>query len=120
MTAEVSAETSFSTLAEVAAERRRAYAKHGVASTEAMARLDGRRLAVLMEEVGEVARVISEFAMANRPGVRNIPDPEPYLQQIRGELIQVAAMAVAWADAIPAKGSADEVGPAPARDEAQA
>lgn len=46
------------------------------------------RLAVLMEEVGEVAR---EVLAVNRP------------QHIRDELIQVAACAVAWIEAIDAE-----------------
>lgn len=44
------------------------------------------KLAVLTEELGEVARAVL--------------DEEP-LEDLRGELIQVAAVAVAWAEGIP-------------------
>lgn len=51
---------------------------------------DGDKLAVLMEEVGEVARELCEARAAD----------EPPLPNLRTELIQVAAVAVAWAEAL--------------------
>lgn len=47
---------------------------------------DDVRLAVLVEEVGEVAR-----AILDRPGSRH---------GVRGELVQVAAVAVAWLESV--------------------
>lgn len=68
-------------------ERERAHAKHSAKgmSAEQMPWTDPFWLPVLVEEVGEVAR-----AMCDREPAR----------RVREELIQVAAMALAWADAI--------------------
>ncbi len=79
---------------EVAVEREWAHHKHGSTSMESLHVTDAVRLTVLVEEVGEVARAFNEarhhggFTMANLNGLRE-------------ELIQVAAMAGAWADALP-------------------
>lgn len=69
------------------AERIRAHEKHSAKgrSAEQMPWTDPFWLPVLVEEVGEVAR-----AMCDR---------EP-AERVREELIQVAAMALAWADAV--------------------
>lgn len=83
--------------AEVQAERDRAHAKHGEKSMESSPWTSERRLRILVEEVGEVAKELNDADIEGR-GV----DPE----ELRSELIQVAAMAGAWADAVPA---ADEV-----------
>lgn len=48
-------------------------------------------LPILVEEVGEVAHVLSEIKLGNEP------HPRP---RMREELVQVAAMACAWIDAI--------------------
>lgn len=77
--------------AEVREERERAHAKHGDTSMESCAPDDYRRLAILAEEIGEVAR---EFNEGHHRGTG------PDLVRLRKELIQVAAMAVAWADVI--------------------
>lgn len=77
--------------AEVAAERERAHSKHGAASMEAQPAADLMRLPILMEEVGEVAK---EFNDAR------CEDGAVDLYKLRKELIQTAAMATAWADAI--------------------
>lgn len=79
--------------AEVRAERERAHAKHGHTSMESCPPDDYRRLAILAEEVGEVAR---EFNEGHHRGTG------PDLDLLRKELIQTAAMATAWADVIPA------------------
>lgn len=50
-------------------------------------------LPVVMEEVGEVARVISEYRHIH------IDTPE-YLVRLREELVQVGAMIAAWIDAV--------------------
>ena len=69
------------------AERRRAHAKHSAKgkSAEQMPWTDPFWLPVLVEEVGEVARAMCDHESAER---------------VREELIQVAAMALAWADAV--------------------
>lgn len=74
--------------AEVAAERTRAHQLHGANSMEELPELDMCRLSILVEEVGEVAK---EFNEARHKGKFDIP-------ALRAELIQVAAMAGAWAD----------------------
>jgi NTP pyrophosphatase (non-canonical NTP hydrolase) len=58
---------------------------------ESLAVDDLTRLTVLVEEVGEVARVFNEG--------RHSPPAD--FRALRAELIQVAAMAGAWADALP-------------------
>jgi hypothetical protein len=75
---------------EIHAERLRAHAKHGDTSMEGLDVADPVRLGVLTEEVGEVARALNE---ARHRG-------ELDGQQLRRELIQVAAMATAWADVL--------------------
>lgn len=78
---------------EVAAERVRAHAKHGATSMESMPvdDPDGARRDIITEEIGEVAREFNE-ARHDRRSVD--------LAKLRKELIQVAAMTGAWADAI--------------------
>lgn len=77
---------------EIHAERARAHAKHGDTSMESVRADDptGRRLRILLEEVGEVAREFNDAEHDQRP---------VDLARVRAELIQVAAMAGAWADA---------------------
>lgn len=53
------------------------------------------RFAVLGEEVGEVAREALTL-----PGIRLARDTEGTVQALRKELIQVAAVAVAWAEGL--------------------
>lgn len=78
---------------EVADERARAHAKHGSRSMESLPAVALRRLAILLEEVGEVAKEFNDADVENR-GVD--------LPKLRAELIQVSAMAGAWADVLPA------------------
>lgn len=80
---------------EVWEERERAHTKHGPNSIEEVPADDLRFLATLVEEVGEVAQTLTydKVAAAVFDGV--VP-----LQRTREELIQVAAVATAWADAI--------------------
>ena len=75
---------------EVRDERVRAHAKHGDTSMESQWVGNLRRLAILMEEVGEVAK---EFNDGHHRGAIDF-------KALRKELIQTAAMAGAWADAI--------------------
>lgn len=76
---------------EVRHERIRAQAKHEDHSMEAWPILSPERYLVLAEEVGEVAK---EFNDAKVEG-RDID-----AEALRKELIQVAAMATAWAAAL--------------------
>ena len=79
---------------EIRTERERAHAKHGDTSMRSHGdHLDPLRLAVLMEEVGEVARVFNEVRHGHF--TRCIGYAE-----LRKELIQVAAMATEWAEGI--------------------
>lgn len=71
-------------------ERIRAHRQHGNTSVESSAADTFRRLAILMEEVGEVAKEFNDAENEGRP-------VDLYL--LRKELVQVAAMAGAWADA---------------------
>lgn len=81
---------------EAATERDRAHAKHGDTSMESSDPLDptGRRYRTLAEEVGEVAREFNDAEHEQRAVDR---------AHLRKELIQVAAMAGAWADALTAR-----------------
>ena len=76
----------------VALERIDAHDKHGLTSMEAAPADDptGRRYRILVEEVGEVAKEFNDAEHDKRP---------VNLEKLRKELIQVAAMAGAWADA---------------------
>jgi hypothetical protein len=78
---------------EVHDERVRAHVKHGQTSMESADPADptGRRLRILTEELGEVAKEWNEAEHEGR-----LVD----LGRVRKELIQVAAMAGAWADAL--------------------
>lgn len=78
---------------EVKAERERAHAKHGDTSMESFAWDDLTRLTVLLEEVGEVARCFNEA----RHHHLTYEEVGPSLRE---ELVQVAAMAAAWADVL--------------------
>ena len=80
--------------AEVRAERERAHAKHGDHSMEAMNPFDYRRFTILAEEVGEVAKEMNDAAIEG-----SFFGPERRAA-MRAELIQVAAMATAWADSL--------------------
>lgn len=73
-------------------ERARAHAKHGETSMESTPASDplGRRFRILTEEIGEVAQEFNDAEHERRP---------VDLAKLRKELIQVAAMAGAWADA---------------------
>jgi hypothetical protein len=77
---------------EARAERLRAHAKHGATSMESTAAHDptGRRLRVLLEELDEVVRELNDAEHEHRP---------VDLERMRTELVQVCAMAGAWAAA---------------------
>ena len=80
------------TLNDVTAEAVRADEKHGSNSMYYRYATDDRRLTILTEEVGEVAREINEKTLD-----RNRVD---YKVNLRSELVQVAAMAVTWIQAL--------------------
>jgi len=79
--------------ADVHRERIRAHYKHINDSAEVLHWRSKRWLPILTEEVGEVARCLNEYDLWN------VTTAETRLE-LRKELIQVAAMAVAWIDAI--------------------
>lgn len=76
------------TLSAIQAEATRAYLKHGEHSMFGPMFHD-RRLTILTEEVGEVARELNDAAIDSRPVNRD---------DLVKELIQVAAMAASWVE----------------------
>lgn len=80
---------------DVAAERLRAHSLHGRNSIESTPAGDPRRYLILAEEVGEVAKVYNEAAIA---GV-DVTSGD-FLDQLYAEAIQTAAMATALAEAL--------------------
>lgn len=78
-------------------ERIRAHNKHYASggSVEQLDWSDPRFLPILVEELGEVARVICDVALG-----LHVSDPGNALSQLRKELVQLAAMACAWVDAV--------------------
>ena len=89
---------------EALVERAAAHIKHGSKSMESGPWTDPRRLRILLEEVGEVAKEFNDADIEDR-------DPDP--ARVRKELVQVTAMAGAWADAVPKDEGAPAVIPAP-------
>jgi NTP pyrophosphatase (non-canonical NTP hydrolase) len=75
------------TLDAIQAEATRAHLKHGEHSMMGRSHTGDRRLAILMEEVGEVARELNDAEIDGRPADR---------YSLVKELIQVAAMAASW------------------------
>lgn len=89
--------------AELVAERHSAHLKHGTTSMESCDRFADRRLRILTEELGEVARVLNDREPDMQPGKPQewYADAEDHhLLELRGELVQLAAMAVAWIAAL--------------------
>lgn len=87
---------------EIVAERERAHAKHGATSMESCDRFADRRFRVLGEELGEVAEVLNDrehFARIELSSVA-LEAEARWAARLRSELVQVAAMAVAWIAAI--------------------
>jgi hypothetical protein len=78
------------TLTAVQAEATRAHLRHGRNSMLYQDTTNERRLAILAEEVGEVARALNEYAITGALDETNLEK----------ELIQVAAMAASWVEAI--------------------
>lgn len=97
---------------EARGELARAERVHGDYAMTGGGQDDGGRLAVLTEEVGEVARCLNEMRLLPvPPSSRDEPSAAPlweaYLDrqrdlryQVRAELVQVAAMAAGWASVV--------------------
>lgn len=85
--------------ADITAERARAHAKHGATSCEGLAVDDPGRLPILVEEVGEVAKELNDRRHLTWPRT-----PANVDALLRMELVQVAAVAVAWIAAIDGNG----------------
>jgi hypothetical protein len=77
------------TLSAVQAEATRAHILHGIKSM--LHGNDDRRCRILVEEVGEVAKELNDADAEGRPVDRD---------RLERELIQVAAMATTWIEAI--------------------
>lgn len=90
----MTAQTEYEIFVEIHNERREAHLKHGANSMERQTVDSPRRLPILVEEVGEVAQVFND---APRSLLGTYP---PDLDDLRAELVQVAAMAIAWIAAI--------------------
>jgi NTP pyrophosphatase (non-canonical NTP hydrolase) len=78
------------TLAAIQAEATRAHLKHGEHSMLGP-KTDDRRLAILTEEVGEVARELNDAEIEGRPVDRD---------KLVKELIQCGAMCASWVEAL--------------------
>ena len=79
----------------IADERERAHIKHGLTSMRHGSPFGERRLRVLVEEVGEVARVMNEHDHGNI-------DWREMGYKLIEELVQVAAMASDWSASVSA------------------
>ena len=79
------------TLSAVQAEATRAYLLHGDHSMLGPGVTEAERLAILTEEVGEVARELNEDRLGNLDGY-------DWRDRRVRELIQVAAMALSWVE----------------------
>lgn len=75
---------------EILAARARAHAKHGDNSIEGLPADSPEWLAILVEEVGEVAHALT---------YDSAPDAETRRRNLEGELVDVLAVASAWLDA---------------------
>jgi NTP pyrophosphatase (non-canonical NTP hydrolase) len=82
------------TLSAIQAEATRAHLRHGYNSSMFNAQYgDRQRLAILTEEVGEVAHELNELVLGNL-------SRQKYRENLEKELIQVAAMAATWIEAM--------------------
>lgn len=79
------------TLSAIQAEATRARLKHGEHSMLGAQVSNDRRLAILTEEVGEVARELNDAEIEGRPVDRD---------KLVKELIQSAAMCASWVEAL--------------------
>lgn len=72
-------------------ELNHARAKHGDGCIDGSKWSDAQRLAIILEELGEVAKELNDEALGGKPGVEG-----GHLGRLLGELVQVAAMAIGW------------------------
>lgn len=72
----------------IRAEAVRAHAKHGNFSMFGSVHTDDSRLTILTEELGEVARALNDTRLGKLAGMNG--------EELRAELVQVAAMALTW------------------------
>lgn len=89
-------------VADVVIETARAKGKHGD-----NAYTDMQRLAILMEEAGEVANVINRLYVPPISAMLNVPREQ---KNLRDELVQVVSVAVRWCERIDAESQKSEVG----------
>lgn len=81
---------------EIMIARERAHAKHGDKSIEAGASPE-RFNSILVEEIGEVSKVINEFALGNINALE-------FSTQLRAELIDSATVCIAWIASLDTRG----------------
>lgn len=79
------------TLAAVQAEATRAHLLHGENSMLGASQTNDRRMTILTEEVGEVAKEVNDGFVEGRPADRD---------KLVKELIQSAAMCLSWVEAL--------------------
>jgi hypothetical protein len=79
------------TLDAIQAEATRAHLKHGENSMLSPGHGNDRRIAILAEEVGEIARELNDAAIEGRPVNRD---------KLIGELVQSAAMCATWIEVL--------------------
>lgn len=82
---------NYTTLDEVHVEAEHAHAIHGDSSMRSESPFAYRRLSILIEGVGKVARAFNDTHHNGQLPMRG---------DLRAQLIQVAAMAADWADAL--------------------
>jgi len=87
--------TSDGLMAEFVAERGRAHRKHLATSMERCAVFADRRCTILTEELGEVARCLNDCVHSNAVDAEHVTR-----MNLRGELVQMGAMVVAWIAAL--------------------
>jgi len=89
----------WSPYSDVHMERIRAHKKHGaMGNSREHAKWDNREwLPILMEEIGEVAHELTYDIQPNPGELDGLPGVK---SRLRRELVQVAAMAIAWIESI--------------------
>jgi hypothetical protein len=81
-----------------------AYRGHVVDTEREVTVTHAERMAVLSEEVGEAAKEVVDFIIAGSKSDTN--NAKIHLELLRKELVQVAAVAVAWIEALDAEQAA--------------
>ena len=100
MSAEIRVSVLPGWVSEVLSARAAAHAKHGVHSIEALDYADPRWLTVLVEEIGEVAHELTYDAEPVTDQALDVDErARAEARRVRGELLDVLAVASAWLDA---------------------